>query len=747
MARIIKKSTYEQFDFKGKLQFRLLNPVFYEQNSFTFEANLPSNYNNDKLLGFFRQPEIAKLSIEEPVIVETLIDSYEGIMYVNRFDGKNYVFNIIITNNTERIKNMLLTDLDKTYDFSALTQEEIFDIIAGSLNGNSDYVFCAAETPDAFRDMPFNALGKKANQFEYYFDKHINDNHAQINAYSYYFKNNEVLSGASLFFTPFFYFKTIIREIVNAMGLILSDSVFTSDSDLSKLCLFNTCAINKVDIMPDGNDAEETFTITNIESTDRPRVTYSGVYSKGAMRFVKIIKGNNPADDWQNLNTGFYEVVDEGSYLTLEFNANGFDPFGDENDHHFTIIPIETLEAVNFLDEKNTIATLNDKDWLTGSYVAIRAVGTYPNFGAYNYYRVTRVDSKHFEIDGIKDILYQYYTPAVGTFLKVNFCSLSSILQSIQLKYHLPSIQIGKFITEIEKFWIKFIYDKGTCRVVKLKDLLSAEAIDCPDIISDPVPEHEAILGYTMGFTMDSDDVEISEKVSELSEEFQIKAPVANLAALPTLGNENNDLRLVQNLNAYYKFSRYLDGELTSLSSTTLWRFLGYNINGKIVGDGSEDYTSEFCPLLWNMDLSQAGNMKIYFDKLMSCYNFRDLNKSDALRMFFYRGLQHDPVVGGNTPCVTGGVYNHDHNVVGGLSLEFTSDYNLYKILGEDWINWNMNMRKDFNAKILWQVSTLKNLDWTKKARVKGINYFIKYIEFEDNNDVITFGNTGLARC
>lgn len=746
MAKIIKKSTYEEFEFKGKLQFRLLNPVFYDKNSFTFEANLPSTYTNDKLLGFFRQPEIAALSIEEPVIVESAIDSYEGIMYVNRFDGKNYVFNIIITNNTERIKEKLLTDLDKTYDFSGMSQEDICDLIYTSLDGEMDYVCCEALAKDLYKELPFNALGRTFDNPSVGIDTALNFGTNNITFYAAHNKNNAALVGIDVLITPFFYFHAIIREIFNFMGLLNNKNIFKTDPDLNKLCLFNTMAINKIDIDPTGNGDKTQYSVSTIISEYAPHVTcnlYDGPHTK----YVYIRNIDNPTgSDWANLHSNYY-LIDfwepGGSFRLNGVDTTGYTAFNNLV-NIFTAEFIQSIDGNVFEDEKNTIVTHNEQTWKTGDYIFIYPYGLAE--GNSLFVRVERVDSTHFVLLGLKTELFGGQTPSIAI---VNQCSFTSVLQSIKLKYHLPSVSIGNFIKNIEiHFWCKFFYNKGVCDIMFLKDLLTADIIMVDGIFEKPVTDEQPkITGYKIGITTDTEDAEISNNVSDISDEHQLKTSVDVYENLPAINNENNDIRLVENRNALYLFSRYIKGDVISLTPDTIWQFFSMNINGRIIGDGNEDAVSEFCPVLWNMDMSKQGDINIYFDRPVSCYNYRDLNKNNALRMFFYRGKSYSPVWFSNRPIATGGIYNHQHDVIGALALEYSSAHGIYEKYAKNWIAWNMLFRKDFVAKIQWPISILKNFDFTKRYNINGINYLVKSIEFEDFNGVITFGNTELARC
>ena len=142
--------------------------------------------------------------------------------------------------------------------------------------------------------------------------------------------------------------------------------------------------------------------------------------------------------------------------------------------------------------------------------------------------------------------------------------------------------------------------------------------------------------------------------------------------------------------------------------------------------------------------MSNTGFINLMFGKPISFYSFFDITKNAALKLFFYRGYSI------SFPLPTGSVYDHNHAKISAanLALEYYNQYGIYEKLAKDWIYWNMNIRKDCKAMIVWPVKYLYDFDWTKKYIIQGNQYLVKANEFEIYYDeTIKFDLPELAKC
>jgi len=306
-----------------------------------------------------------------------------------------------------------------------------------------------------------------------------------------------------------------------------------------------------------------------------------------------------------------------------------------------------------------------------------------------------------------------------------NSVNLSEVIFGLQQLYYcrlLPKVKVSEFISGLEK-WFNccFLADskQRVVRVVSKKDvLLRSEVVEFSKnvlTISQEIPDQ--ITGFRFLLGPDSGDkVYQAQLDAEKGMTDYIKGAVQSFSDIPP-----------------YPFTWL--GDIYYVVDTNQWWVLGVNGITFLI----EWQQLPAGPVLTDKFFYKWGDDKNKYETIFSSLSDKYIvvscgnpgtDKDKVTPRLFYVGMVS--VGGWGSPAHLRGLANN-----GNLSLRYTGSSGLFNLYWKDWVNWIMDTRKSVKIEKQMDFIELKELDFTKRYRINGINYLISEISVTLNNSSI----------
>ena len=306
-----------------------------------------------------------------------------------------------------------------------------------------------------------------------------------------------------------------------------------------------------------------------------------------------------------------------------------------------------------------------------------------------------------------------------------NSVNLSEVIFGLQQLYYcrlLPKVKVSEFISGLEK-WFNccFLADskQRVVRIVSNKDvLLRSEVVEFSKnvlTISQEIPDQ--ITGFRFLLGPDSGDkVYQAQLDAEKGMTDYIKGAVQSFSDIPP-----------------YPFTWL--GDIYYVVDTNQWWVLGVNGITFLI----EWQQLPAGPVLTDKFFYKWGDDKNKYETIFSSLSDKYIvvscgnpgtDKDKVTPRLFYVGMVS--VGGWGSPAHLRGLANN-----GNLSLRYTGSSGLFNLYWKDWVNWIMDTRKSVKIEKQMDFIELKELDFTKRYRINGINYLISEISVTLNKSSI----------
>lgn len=304
-----------------------------------------------------------------------------------------------------------------------------------------------------------------------------------------------------------------------------------------------------------------------------------------------------------------------------------------------------------------------------------------------------------------------------------NSINISEVFAGLQQFYYcrfLPKVKVSEFIAGLEKWFNCSFHADSRQRVVRIvgnKDvLLHSDVVDFSRnvlSISQDIPDQ--ITGFRFLLGPDSGDKLYQAKLDqEKGITDLIKGSVQSFSDVPPYPHTwLGDIYYILDTNSWWQLG------VNPFSFLIEWQLLpnGPSLTDKFFykwGDEKNKYETIFSSLA---------------DKfgVVSCGNLGADNQKITPRLFWV-GLYG----GWDTPYQLRGLA-YDNN----FSLRYTGSNGLINLYWKDWVNWQMDTRKSVKIEKQIDFIELKDLDFTKRYCINGINYLISEIAVTLNKSSI----------
>ncbi len=308
---------------------------------------------------------------------------------------------------------------------------------------------------------------------------------------------------------------------------------------------------------------------------------------------------------------------------------------------------------------------------------------------------------------------------SLSTLVIYNSFSVNDLYWTIKDLYyqvHMPHVKIGKFFTDIQKFFnCTFLVDDHlkTVRIVSNQDRLkalpyidfSSNILDLSNQISDQ------ILGMKLSMTPDNGDKVYEDLTTAESDFFNyLKASVQTFADLPGRPITNLfDLRYVISENKWYQFGT--SGANTWLEAApSEFLYINFMYGQPLDNNKTEVGICMVCPQ--DEVTGRVGNLGTDYAKIVPKLAFAELRS-----VLGY----HDRV-----SC---------HPYSDDLRLIWYGPNGLFMKFHKDWLDWFFNSRKFVQITKQMDYLELKDLDFGSKYRIGGVNYLLSEVQVTLNMD------------
>jgi hypothetical protein len=378
--------------------------------------------------------------------------------------------------------------------------------------------------------------------------------------------------------------------------------------------------------------------------------------------------------------------------------------------------------------------------------------------------------------------------------LKILPSTLKNSFKSIDPANHVPNITIIDFLDQSK--WllglVSFVRASGVDIKTFKEILVSSDFTDISNfsqLISDA--SNPGLDGYQLQMLADDSDTFYKSKVpfQTIDKKYTVKNSLDSCAfdinSKPLLADSDNsnDVVLIENkqicidtpaailtdkINSFYVFNK------TILNDKT-WKFLCYNMLDKLLGKGDLKISTKFSTLLHHPDIMYGyyvepgisdkyamNEVYLRHDVNCNCKNFNS-DTASGLKLIIFYGRQtvtinpypfHPPTtnfpVGYQIIYSSNDIYDFMGQPIDGaeFGLRWDGENGLYEKVWKEYIDWQLNVRKDCIAIIQWPVKMLADFDFSKKYRIRGIDYLVKSIKYNLNFKTrkIEFNETELAK-
>lgn len=630
-----------EIDFDGTITLRLLNPMFSDEMSHSFNCKTVNTARNKDVIEQLHLPETGYNKIQFPGMIVTDGFTLMGAIYIISPTDKYLDFQFNSQNDFWNTADVSLRSLDLPFDarYLPIKNSKFMDAfpISGAYNG-----FVIKNEGELTIDITH--LGKYTG-FVNAIDTH-----------------GDPVTDITTPPVPFMRLNGVIEGILNNFKINIAQNDLSSNADLEQLYLYNSNS--------NGNYRYRKASERIINSTEftRCQVTIeNGVYKLNAKN------GHSFAD---------------GSYIMV------------------TEAYIRPLESQNQFLNKVFKVTVEDEHFIS--------------------FDITPVVSALTDVPRTMEDYYIYATKPMR----------DGLIEE-KSKNHLPEINCGEFLHEVEKLTgSKVFVDESSrsCRILSLKNILKTNEIEdvseyAGEVTNQAMTKQE---GYKLSFTDPGEDEYYSARVKEITDVMTRKDDFPTDYSVPLLGNKVNDIRLNQFDQSFYRYY-----EINFIQSAG-WEFFSENFLKLQEGEGKFPINTKFSPLLVERALFKTDMAWPRCDK-EGKFLIMGQGDHEDFRLFFYRGTYAMQVYYTNHfetelwPMCTNDVYDKAHVKIpeANLALRWDGEYGLYNTFYKEWIDLMVNHYREETRFIDWPKWMLNSFAWWKKYRINHMNYLVKSIDLE----------------
>lgn len=291
---------------------------------------------------------------------------------------------------------------------------------------------------------------------------------------------------------------------------------------------------------------------------------------------------------------------------------------------------------------------------------------------------------------------------------------LNSYNNIITVSDHMPNIKAKDFFKNIFKIFAVapfFDEEKKQCKLVFFNDIISD-----PTFVefSDNIIEGPALLeNECTGLNFDFDyDIKPEEFYKDISE-YTYVGEFLNTFSLP-YHLDNNSIAFVISHQAYYLYTIDQDTDIID------WEFFCFKSLPKVIGDGNYDMKVDFFSPITDM-IGATLYPRISANGISALFT---LESDKVFYLLNYSGMQNN-ANGNKYPYASSTAFVFSGNQVLPTEISFNSAIGYFEKYLKNWVNMIINS-KPIKIKKLMNSSQIKNLDFSKKHRVFGIDYIIK---------------------
>ena len=309
----------------------------------------------------------------------------------------------------------------------------------------------------------------------------------------------------------------------------------------------------------------------------------------------------------------------------------------------------------------------------------------------------------------------------LSTLVIYNSFSVNELYWTIKDLYyqvHMPHVKIGKFFTDIQKFFnCTFLVDDHlkVVRIVGNQDRLkalsykefSSKVISISNQISDKV------LGVQLSMTPDNGDKVYGDLTAAEADFFDhLKGSVQRFEDLPGRPITNLfDLRYVIDENKWYQFGN--GGANTWLQvSPSEFLYINFMYGQPLENSKTEIGICMVCPQ--DEVCGRVGNLGTDYAKIVPKLAFASLRENYSHQM--------------KVSCYP---YSDDFRLI------WYGTNGLFNKFHKDWYDWVFNTRKFVQITKQMDYLELKALDFGSKYRINGVNYLLSEVQVTLNMDCL----------
>lgn len=677
------------------IDVREINPMFYDKETYTLTFKINATPEVNKTFAFAGYVESCTRSVKlENVILDAGMLQFKGILYVRTANKKEYELYFVANTASSRMKELFVSEIDPTYSLPE-TAEDRLAMYQDTLVNPDDYDF-------AFPKIRNSEIitGLTFETFQLYLRVYIND----------WVVTQSV--------SPYFKLTKIIDEIFKLANITIVENILSTDDYFKILYAFNNVShVNfKMDLGTSYNmrySSDSGVTIIDLYDVDASKCFFTTPASANLLTLWYASNGN------MYVKLIYNEVT---TILKVTVKANNY------------FEALEWTGGVVIFDDDETCYVY--RPTCQGGFVCLQT--EYPNSNFFWAYLDFKGDSAMAEWD--KKIFYARRSTSSnylieifdkeGNKIELPDCDIPDATLTpvtitfddsnpeILMKNHMPEVTLGEYIGELEKFLgLKVFYNifDNECYIKKMDDIIKSPSIeDITEIIcikqtnKISTPNYN---GYKLSCTPDEKDVS-GASVVEFPTDTIEKEAVRNNTLLPgeSEGTEINDIRLAINERWYYIYTNNLYENLPFVYDNR-WVKLSYALSPKKSGDTFFEINSRFSPLFYHdSPFIAAANEPIAF------YNTL-YNRHNCLRLF----MLHDG------EAILDAYSNIGYKLEDvNFGLEYWSEYGIYELLYKEWINFNVNIRRDDELIIEWTPEKLIKFKPWQKFCANGNAFFVK---------------------
>jgi hypothetical protein len=657
------------------------SPIFYpDEGSYSYTFTFPNTARNNKVFGF--PDRLQRYSTRENTYDISI--SFDGITFIDdqitvRKTSKNSIEGYLTTDNgnfNDMIKGILMTEIDygSNIDLGDDQEEILTEVLA--IAGQT-YPDVSCQFPSLYNPIFYG----EENELNPDYEGIINLFDAAGGAYIANEIKEDPEKDNRLTLIPMFYLTFILEKIIRHFNLNPTGDLF-QDTELASIVIYNNYALDRKEkkyyvrasrtnpqtIIDQGTVIfDNDYTDPN-EDEDAIYAIATGIYTVSNKGYHHIYAGILVEDTLHVIQGRI--MLDSDVIDMIEIQP------GDLSEHSYTFFAEDADVG------KSLKYNLNDGE---GS----------------DTYRVTEGE-------------------LIVTHVSKN--NLNQLAKTISPVNHVPVVEVSVLLDAVKKLFCAALFVDNITNEAKLalvKDIITSPFyIDFSDnILDEPDIETNQEAGYKMEFTWSDTDELTDDNFKDYSG-YTLLGEYDTLGDLP-VSSEQNKIARVKNLNAIYIFT-------VDENNLPGWAKLTDDFLSLTIGDGDQNISTEAAPLTMQRDdsimavipaISQAG----------TSLGFATGKNDFGLHLLFYRGLQPDEN-NNDYPLASPVHYDTQGNLVGSYDLKWDGDNGLYETFWKDFMDKMETARTVIYYKHM-SAAEIRAMDFSKKYRIRGIDYLIKELE------------------